>query len=367
MPSIDEHLKHPEIDIERHIGERCQSLANQLAGKTVIYLDLRFWIHVREAIGGESDDPVFKKIAHYLRKHVKQRTVVCPISTTVFQELLKIGKMERRNATVDIVEELSTGVTLMPEPDCVEAEIEELIYATMRPELRRLPRRVWTRLAYVYGNLYPTQTGFQADEELAIQKAFFDHMWELPLSSVFENIDPAKFESTASNSALAEKLNRENKAHKHEMKSFSQILSDELRGVADCGEPILRKIVKRVEISTTGSAYPLSSEPSLIGQNLLHKILLGQHASSLPTLHIQATLHAIQRWEYRDKQINGNHIFDYHHAAAALAYGNAFFTEGELARHIQHRRMNIANIHNCYVTSNKREALAFVKAISKSA
>lgn len=364
MASIADHLRNPHVGIEQHIGERCQSLADDLANKRAIYLDLRFWIYVRDAGDGTTADPDLKKLAHYLKLQVKRGVIFCPISVTLFQELLKIGGANRREATVAIVEELSTGVTLMPEPDRVESEIEALIFSAYATEPNPLPSRVWTRLVYIYGNYHPVDTGLPRDDELAIQKAFFDRMWNEPLSNVIAQIDPAKFNSIAENGAIAEKLNKGNQAHRDQMSSFENVLTDELYGAADCGEPILNNILNRLETFATGTVQTPLSEPNMVGRNLLHHVLLGDNAGKLPTLHVHGALHALLRWEYKDKQIEGNHVFDYQHAAAALAYGDAFFTEGELARHIRHKRMNLAEFHNCYVTNNTTEALAFVRSLT---
>src|SRR6266436_4161094 len=46
----------------------------------------------------------------------------------------------------------------------------------------------------------------------------------------------------------------------------------------------------------------------------------------LRTLHIHASLHASVRWN-KSRKLKPNDILDFHHAAAALAYCDAFFTE----------------------------------------
>ncbi|MFK3889552.1 hypothetical protein [Sphingomonas sp. NPDC079357] len=85
---------------------------------------------------------------------------------------MKVGSSGRREATIQAIEELSAGVTLMPEEDRVEAEVEDLILGSVIPEIPRPPRRVWTRLAYVLGNIHVANTGFPPATERAIQKAF---------------------------------------------------------------------------------------------------------------------------------------------------------------------------------------------------
>lgn len=59
---------------------------------------------------------------------------------------MKIGDDARRQATLEVIEELSLGVSLMPEPERTEDELEAIIRWSLAPNAAALPR-VWTRLA----------------------------------------------------------------------------------------------------------------------------------------------------------------------------------------------------------------------------
>ena len=48
--SIDAHRAHPEVDLERHSRNRQIDLATSLKGRRAIYLDLKFWIGIRDAL-----------------------------------------------------------------------------------------------------------------------------------------------------------------------------------------------------------------------------------------------------------------------------------------------------------------------------
>lgn len=67
------------------------------------------------------------------------------------------------------------------------------------------------------------------------------------------------------------------------------------------------------------------------------KILQGEHRDRLPTLHVQASLHALFRCEYRDKELKGNDLFDFGHTAAALGYCSVFLTEAGIEKAVTHR------------------------------
>jgi hypothetical protein len=360
MASIEHHLANPHVSIEAHIGQCCQALSADLAGRTPVYLDFRFWVIAREVRAGIRNDPCERDLVDHLERLARQGRIFCPISVTTFLELMKIGDDARRQASLDVIEELSLGVSLMPEPERTEDELEAVIRWSLAPNATALPR-VWTRLAYTMGNFHVSDDRFPPETQLAIQKAFFDHVWQQPLAAVAESLDRTEFDMTSDMAALADKLNAGNRAHQAEMASFDSVLSDELRGVAEVAEPILGQIVAR--LGNFGPEVERSEQKRRMAVNLLHAILRGEHRSRLPTIHVHACLNALFRWEYRAKAMTGNDLFDFGHAAAALGYCDAFFTEAGITRSIAHRRLSLDQLYGCTVTNDVDVALGFLRSL----
>lgn len=360
MTSVEHHLANPGISIEAHIGQCCQELSADLAGRRPIYLDLRFWVIAREVRTGIRDDPRERKLVYHLERLARQGRIFCPISATTFVELMKIGDDARRKATLDVIDELSLGVSLLPEPERIEDELEALVRSSLTPNAIVLPR-VWTRLAYTMGNFYGSDDRFPQATQLVIQKAFFDHLWQQPLTTVAANLDRADFDMTREMGALARKLNEGNSVHQAEMTSFESVLSDELRGVAEVAEPILGQIIARQGNFPTDAER--SEDNSRMAINLLHALLRGEHRSKLPTIHVHASLSALFRWDYRSKSMTGNDLFDFSHAAAALGYCDAFFTEAGITRSVVHQRLKLDQFYDCAVTSKVDAALDILRSL----
>jgi hypothetical protein len=203
---------------------------------------------------------------------------------------------------------------------------------------------------------------FPPDKQLAIQKAFFDHVWQQPLSAVVESLNHDELDISRDMANLAKKLNEDNRLHQGEMASFGSVLSDELRGVAEIADPILAQIIAR--IGDLGPDVGRSEENSKAAVNLVHGMLSGEHRSKLPTIHVHACLCALFRWEYRSKVMTGNDLFDFGHAAAALGYCDAFFTEAGVTRSITHQRLKLDLLYNCVVTNDVNSALSLLRALS---
>lgn len=364
MASIDDHRLTPDIPINAHISARCLALAQSLETRKAIYLDFRYWVTVREVLEGVQTGPEERKLIHHLTRLVRAGRIFCPISVTIFFELMNVGHEERREATIKAIEELSTGVTLVPEEARVEAEVEDIVRASKMPELPQPPRCVWTRLAYFLGHIHVSNTGYPPETERALQKTFFDHLWEQPLSAITAQLDPkTTYGFRAEMVALADKLNKGTRAHITQMKSFETVLADELSGAAELAEPALHKVIAQGYRTVTGETGAPDRTHDRTGLNLLCAFLHSEHAHHLPTLHIQASLHALLRWEHRDKLLTANDVFDFAHAAAALAYCDAFFTEKELAGSVAHRRIRLDKRYDCFVTNRTAEAVHYLKSL----
>ena len=354
-------MANPDVSIEAHIVTCCQALSDDLAGRIPVYLDFRFWVIVREVRSGTRTDPRERKLVHHLERLARKGRIFCPISATTFLELMKIGDDARRQATLEVIEELSLGVSLIPEPERTEDELEAVIRWSLAPNATTLPR-VWTRLAYTMGNFHVSDDRFPPETELAIQKAFFDHVWQKPLAAVAESLDRTEFDMTRDMAELADKLNEGNRVHHAEMTSFESVLSEELRGVAEVAEPILGQIIAR--LGKFGPDVGRSEQNSRMAVNLVHALLGGEHRSRLPTIHVHACLNALFRWDYRNKAMTGNDLFDFGHAAAALGYCDAFFTEAGITRSIRHQRLRLDQLYDCVVTNDEDAALSFLRSLN---
>ncbi len=265
---------------------------------------------------------------------------------------------------IKIIDEFSIGVTLIPEDARVRTEVEELVRGPTTRE-QSSPKPVWTRLAYVLGNVHQVGLAVPPEVELTFQKALFDRLWEQPLSLIATQIDPATYSSRPEMSLLANRLNCENQAHRTVMNSFEGVLADELSGTAELADAPLREMIVQIYETETGGLAPPADATDRTQLNFLRACLGGAHGRCLPTLHIQANLHALFRWEYRDKLLTPNDMFDFAHAAAALAYCDAFFTDEGVAKSITHRRLRLDEHYGCFVTNSTQDAVGYLRSIAE--
>lgn len=79
----------------------------------------------------------------------------------------------------------------------------------------------------------------------------------------------------------------------------------------------------------------------------------------LPSLEIEAALHASNRWD-RQRRLDAHDLLDFRHASSALAYCNAFFTEKPLRSMIEQKHIALDRRFHCLVRSTVDEAAKYI-------
>lgn len=80
-------------------------------------------------------------------------------------------------------------------------------------------------------------------------------------------------------------------------------------------------------------------------------------------VHIQASIHASVRWDKR-RQVEPNDIFDFNHAADALPYCDAFFTERSLHSTLSAVHVGLDRLYECKICSHIDDAVAYLKTFN---
>lgn len=155
---------------------------------------------------------------------------ICPISESVFIELMKQSDPETRMATAILIDRLSFGVTLVVYPSRVNQEPCNSIYTRAgAKDLMPLDGLVWTKLTSIFGESHPSETLFEASEELVIQKAFYDHMWDIPLAEIIRTLDFSSLEQQSWDET-ADRLNKGNAQYTSDINSYPQAYKVEFEG-----------------------------------------------------------------------------------------------------------------------------------------
>jgi hypothetical protein len=366
--SIDVHRESPDIDLRQHSRNMQVELANSLHRRRAIYLDLKFWIGLRDAenTGGPS---LYSDLLTTLRQAVSTGSAFCPISDSCFLEVFKQSDPATRRKTAELIDELSLGVTIIPFDIRVGTEIAHLLHAARTPDqVFRLDELVWTKLSYVLGYYSPQVSMFDHATGQAIEKAFFDHMWTIPLTEMERLIGNSMPRGNPDHHAqLADKLTQGIQEHATDLRSFDQAYEHELVGVLDLYAGRAADILCDMAPPSLGPRPGKgTSEFKDIEQHCLGLLVAAMKTErgkkTLRTLHIETCMHAAVRWN-KGQKFKANDFFDYQHAAAAVGYCDAFFTERSLSSVLTRSDMALDKLYGCTVVSTPETALGYVSEI----
>ena len=362
---ISYHRNFPNLPLAKYVRARQLDLYESIRLRKKIYLDINFWIDLRETDLGRSTSSTTTELLRMLREGVSAGALVCPICESTFAELMKQSDDVTRFATAKLIDELSLGVALIDYFTRENTELACLLHTDLPEESRfRCDQLVWTRVAYILGPVHPSNTPFDSSTELAMQKAFVDVMWDISLSDMVGQLDLAS-RPAESFDKLADSLNAQNEEHAEELLSFQQTYEIESLGAIDHLLPVAEQIMMKRFNDKTGSSIAPSKEDSENARGTLTQLLIAAlnadgTRTELRTTRISTALHAYIRWN-KGQRWHANHFHDLHHAAAAVGYCDLFLTERGLRGWLMNGLLKLDQLYGCEVVRTSTAALTFLR------
>ena len=218
------------------------------------------------------------------------------------------------------------------------------------------------KLSYVLGVPFFEHALVDPATDLAIQKAFFDHLSSMSLHEMVHRIRDEHLRKRDQRDFVAN-MNTGITSHSDELRSFQQAYAAEARGVVNELGGIAFDVLKLVARDHGITAGQLAAADRAAGENRWKNVLLfaleqNRARDVLRTLHVSASLYASLRWN-KGRQFRANDLWDFSHASAALAYCDAFFTERSLHTMVTERHVALDKLYACHVASDESDAISF--------
>jgi|694.fasta_scaffold30134_2 hypothetical protein len=359
MNSFAHHLDHPAVPLEKHMRARQIELAGELPPKA-IYLDTKFWLIGRDVVRHVRTNSEDVQLVESLEELVAAGRIFCPISEPVFLEVMKQEDRSTRRATAELIDRWSHGVSLIHSQRRMATELALLFReADQAVRVSAMHRLVWTRLSFVMGEWFPSGMPFDPITELAIQKAFFDRMWDLPLVVMVDRLAEASgADLDVDRQELADTINEGIAAWAHTINGFPSAFSEEARGVADLMQDIGVEILRDMAVRKKVRPLPGDRPQDVREVRALIAGLLQQPFTQmkLRTAYIIAAIHAAVRAN-KGRRFKTNDFLDFDHAAAALGYCDAFFTDAALGKLLTREPLQFDQRFNCPVAWTSEGAI----------
>ena len=352
--------------LDEHAAQAVLKLGTEATQRRAIYLDMKYWIKLRHASQNKSNTTDHQLLS-ILRKGVAEGVLFCPISEAVFLEVMKQQDLTSRLATAQLIDELSLGTTLALERERIQTEIEYFMYwAAGGRKQQPIECRIWRRLGYVLGLVHPELIGIDPATSALLHRVFFRYMWEVSLREMIASMgDEDGSEPAVSDTTDA--INEESMRHADELRSFEQAYNAEAKGLVDLfGDEAVNAVRKLTTGESTTPTRPRAQatrEEENFSKNAVFFALKRNRARHiLRTLHIHASLHAAVRWS-KGRRLTSNDLDDFTHAAAALAYCDAFFTERSLRSTVTAGHVALDRLYGCYVAAAEDDAIAYASRL----
>lgn len=369
IDTFEHHRQHPEITASEHIDNLRYELGISLEGKTLIYLDTKYWVLLRDVVLGRTVETEIKQIYEHLTQLTTKGIVLCPFSEDIFHEIIKQSDQITLEASLNLIDKFSSGVSIRSLEDRLKIEMLHLLERynedSNTPKLESL---IWTKLANALGRLMiPTDTAFNKEDELVMQKTFTDQLWSISLIELYGFIGFEKLQKEFPHYPdFSSYMNEDYENHKDDFQSFHEVFMSEI-GIKIKGIlPEIEDVMATAYHRETGNI--LSEEEkkdTRIIQNIIYNSFkYKKEGDNFRSINVSCGLHAAIWWNEKQKY-KKNDFYDIGHAQAAIPYCDYFFTEKYIKHVVTTEPLKYDKKFKCKVLANPKEVLEVLKSLNR--
>jgi hypothetical protein len=368
--SFARHAATPEVSVHEYVDGLVAELGNSIAGRYKLYLDTRYWIHLRDAAMGRPTHPCHREILNCIRYLVSTGAAICPVSDVAWMELFKQIDPQTRLATANLLDELSLGVAIKSEQERVIYEIKQFIIPqeTIAPA-QNLKDRMWVKAGYVFGVAIPSVKEWSSEHNLLMQKTFVDLFWNITYREMIETSGALPPMSDGMEQSAA-KITESMRQYAHQIRSIQQAFAAESAGALSVFKDAIGDMMIRHFHNTSGNRSPVPKEQIDEAAKKTLTVLVNAFrrrpkimAQQIPTLYAYAMCHAAVRMD-KSRKFNGHDLLDIHHASSGIPYHDAVFTENPLRVLVTAGNVALDKTFECTVLAKEGEVLDYLQKIS---
>lgn len=367
--TFDYHKQLPNISMDDYGKTKKIELGKSIKDKTKIYLDTKYWVCFRNVKMGVEKDANIIDLYELLKLLIESKRAICPISDIIFDEILKQKDEKKLNASIELIDSFSKGVVLISEIDRVMLEILYFLRKNTKSKNTVFPSdlMVWTKPALIYGDCIPSETAFSREEELAIQKSYFDLIWQQSFSDMLRQIGINKLRQMPNRPNISDTINKDCANNISELDSFKTVFRIEIAGTIDAVSPLIQNSLIYFYQKETGNVFNVkdtdaSKHVNMFKNLISHLFEQKKDNGFLPTLKVNAGIHAGIRWD-KKRLYKENDFPDFEHAKAAIPYCDMFFTEKSLKHLLESKSLAYDKEYGCKIAAKPTDALSLAQTI----
>jgi hypothetical protein len=369
IDTFDKHRSEPNKTVNSYLKELQLGLCQQISDLKKIFIDTKYWIYLRDAqlhsVDPSINCPDFDKknqLLNLLKLLRDKNVAICPISPSLFSEILKNKKENELKVTIKLIDDLSGGISIKDFNERTFLELCNFFYNSSSLKNCHLPKDlIWNKLSLAVGAFPPYNLPFPENEELVIRKVFLDQLWTRSFQDVFETVGIENIVTFPELNSNTVELNQSKVKYSNDYKTFDELLNIEIIGVLQGFDPVIIRTLNFINKSLGGKNIPdeiinSSEEKKVFVNLLLHSLKSNKKRSDLPSIYIPAAIHSSIRWD-KDRRFKENDAYDFQHASCAIPYYDYFLTENSLKELISKKSLGFSNYYKCNVMADIQETI----------
>lgn len=361
----DPLIEDSSTDLDMYRRVMRLRVASQALSRHRIYLDLNYWIWLRDAAFRKPRLPVHTELWHRLRELAKAARAFCPISYPVFAEVLKQDDISRQR-TACVIDRLCGRICIVDQFSRIRAQLSHFVWTGLMGNrmLKPAERYVWAPVSHIMGMGHAEIRDWPAEMNLKQQKLWLQFTQYLKFSDMFEQMQgapPAESDNwrhTLVQNFMSDwtrdKLRSLQATYKIEVGSSTDLIAND---IGDFAADLFKKGIR----SPLGPEESPTELAASLASIITTGLKMGRITKEFPQYHIMGIVHATIRWMRRRHQAND--LMDHQHATAALPYCNAFFTERDMRDTLTRRPFCLDQVYDCQFISDPNEALKYLEGI----
>jgi hypothetical protein len=363
------HRAHPNVTLDQYRCRVLHRFGQVVSSKTIVYLDLNYWINLRKVVLGQQVEPAFVELHSALTEAAECGLIVCPLSFWVFQELLKQSDSETRKATAALVDRLSSGVAFVHHAEIVSQEVLHFIRKSSfrYADVKQWPIHecIWKRTMSFLGDQIPVPTAFSEADQLLIQKNWEDFYFFVPFEELFADSRsfPPNFKDILYD---VDDINRRKRQVRLQHRSFKSLFLAELMHTIKENEHHWYEAMRYLYYLESGKEEPINTDAMTEVEKQPTRNLIwflfkkNKITNELPSYHIPAGLYAAACWD-TSRQLKENDVLDFHHAQLAIPYCDIFLTDTYLKSLACGRHLRFDEIYDTVIIADPGEAVMHLR------
>lgn len=329
------------ISFKLHRVIKHKDLDQYMLGKTKIYMDLNFWINLRNSIWKKSEDKRYFQLLEILKEKVKDKRIVCPFSNVLIEEVFKQDSKDSRLKTFQIADILADKIMLSPVYYISMCEVHNLNSIYLGKQPTNLWYK-WRRPINALGDFSLKTKEELSEDELLIKKAMYDINLQSSFQYVLGELDAASF------------INKESSVWHANMVNQSKAFSDP--------SGLSKKKLHRLEIRSSYKtiAKHIQSSVEVDVDSIIDHFSLSRLKEITPTCYAYSALYTELILD-RTRKIKPNDYYDIMHSSLALSTCDIFLTEKSFASTL--KRMKIDKEFDVRVLFDIDEIIEIVESL----